>query len=240
MKQLNQITVIQKRIEPGYSDPVYQALQREKQVIVLPEYFNFGQSWTDIDKAVKAGLDELHYLGQISARYQSMIIAGSIVERDENTGYYHNRSHVLANGEDLGFFTKLNLFGDEQNILRAGEDVVLIDTPLGLISILICADVLIPGIFAKIRDAAKGEKIAAIFCPTTSPRKEENEEVRKQRDRDIYGKGAEICQAPIYKSCAVGEIRGHAIQGRSLIAFPDGNIINSKDIDLEEILEIPL
>jgi len=240
-----QVHIIQKRIEPSYSPLVRHGLKEPGTVALLPEYFNFGQSWRDIEEGVEAGQRELDYLRNLSARHGNLIVAGSVVEKESVNGipFYFNRSHVLYEGRDLGFFSKINLYKDERKILTAGTEPVILDTPMGWISILICADVLIPGIFESIQaEAARSGRypLRAIFCPTTSPRKNESEQTRRERDQQIYGRAAVVCQCPILKSCAVGEIRGNRVQGRSLAAYANGTILNAGDIDSEEILQIKI
>ncbi len=252
------VAVIQKEISPHYSSLVQKALEEKDSIIVLPEYFYFDPNWNDKTNAVFAAPAALQNLQNLSKKNNSLIIAGSVVEplpddkkkwqslplKEKEQIPIYNRSHVFYQGKHQGVHTKMRLFQNENKFLFSGNKLDIIETPIGYLAILICADVLEPGIFDKIKNlydkkqtpSGNQKPFLGTFCPTTSPRKQENEQTRKQRDQDIYGYGAKITQAPIFKSCSIGSIRGNPIQGRSLIALPDGVIVNAKDIDTEEVL----
>lgn len=258
------VQVIQKEISPQYSPLVQSALARHRSIVVLPEYFYFDQSWRDPSPTLLPGANAKEDLRELSRHSQSLIIAGSVVEPRNlqklpqlqqliqskaspisELGAQEplvNRSYVYYQGEELGAHTKFRLFRNETSFLTAGEGPTLIKTPLGILAILICADVLEPGIFEQVARLAQeeGKPFLGTFCPTTSPRKEESEETRRQRDLDIYVHGARTTGAPVFKSCSVGSIRGNPIQGRSLIARPNGSLVNAQDIDQEEVLTEPL
>jgi predicted amidohydrolase len=61
------------------------------------------------------------------------------------------------------------------------------------------------------------------FVPTASPyRPGESVSDKYERDRFIFVEGARKMGCPVVKTCGVGTTFGHRIQGRSLIATPEG------------------
>jgi predicted amidohydrolase len=135
-------------------------------------------------------------------------------------GGYANMSTVYHKGEIVGEYQKVNPLGrEEERGIVPGREYRVFDVGGVRIGILICADVLNPVSFSEMNRL--GAEI--IFAPTVSPFLEKDTVFEKaRRDAEIYVAGAQTARAFIVKTCGVGTIFGHPLQGRSAIFAPWG------------------
>jgi predicted amidohydrolase len=135
-------------------------------------------------------------------------------------GGYANLSTVYHRGEIIGEYQKVNPLGPEEaRGIIPGKDYRVFDVNGVRIGILICADVLNPHSFVRMREL--GAEV--IFAPTVSPFRATDTVFDKlRRDNEIFVAGARMARAHVIKTCGVGTIFGHPLQGRSGIFAPWG------------------
>jgi predicted amidohydrolase len=126
-------------------------------LVVLPELWPQGgfvyQQWADLAEPLDGPT-----LGAIAAAAREIsahVHGGSIIERDED-GRLYNTSLLLApDGSLVATYRKIHLFGfaeGEPELLTAGEDVVVAQTPLGPLGLATCYDLRFPELFRRLVD----------------------------------------------------------------------------------------
>lgn len=195
-------------------------------IICLPEYCFTRHHTTHADEASHAA-ENLNYILDLSTRFQCTVVGGSFVEKV--AGNLYNHSYLVTHGKIHGRYAKINLFGGEVAAgVRPGDEYRSFNVGDLRIGILICADVLNAESFVKMQNHG----CDIIFVPTTSPKKEESVAEKHDRDERLFVRGARVAECYVAKCCAVGTIFGHPLQGRSLIASPEG-IVERAGVEME-------
>jgi omega-amidase len=106
---------------------------------------------TPADKTVSPSY---HHLSTLSSSHKIHLVAGSIPELDTETKKLYNTSLIFSpTGSLLGKHRKVHLFDidipgkitfRESEVLSAGNELTLVDTPFGKIGVAICYDVRFP------------------------------------------------------------------------------------------------
>lgn len=186
--------------------------------VILPEYYNVNPERRDTPKNSGEAPGYLRYCKILSERLETVLIAGTTVT--VNNGQFHNTCIIYDHGLPVGSYRKLNPTQNERKHgIVPGTEMALFEIDGVRISILICADVLKPDHFTRLRRLEPD----IIFVPTTSPLKP-NESVRDKfnRDNSIFVAGAWAAGSYMVKCCAVGQLWGGRLQGRSLVTSPWG------------------
>ncbi|KAF8538367.1 carbon-nitrogen hydrolase [Trichophaea hybrida] len=149
------------------SEKVALAAKAGADIVVLPECFNspYGTEHfpnyaeplpslshpTPADKSVSPSY---HHLSALSSTHNIHLVAGSIPELDTETKKLYNTSLIFSpTGSLLGKHRKVHLFDidipgkitfRESDVLSAGNEPTLVDTPFGKIGVAICYDVRFP------------------------------------------------------------------------------------------------
>jgi predicted amidohydrolase len=206
--------------------------------VILPEYFNVDPKLRDTGYNFLNTPRHLKYCTILAERFETILIAGTAIESDKNK--FYNTCHVFNRNDIAGKYRKTNPTANEQkNQISPGKDQTIIEINEIRVSILICADVLNPDNFDRLRELQPD----IVFIPTTSPYKaNENEKDKFARDKNIYVDGAQRSGAYIIKCCAVGQLWGGKLQGRSLVAAPWGilNRIAPQDECKERVISTTL
>jgi predicted amidohydrolase len=192
--------------------------RRKPDFLCLPEYFSVRPSdQTHRDVADRIG-PLRRALAKLSYDLSSTVIGGTMPHPVD--GGYANMSTVYHKGEIVGVYQKVNPVGrEEERGIIPGKEYRVFDVNGVRFGILICADVLNPQSFIDMRRF--GAEI--IFAPTVSPYRENDTVFEKtRRDTEIFVAGAQAARAYIVKTCGIGTIFGHRLQGRSGIFAPWG------------------
>lgn len=185
-------------------------------ILALPEYYFVGFN----DSSVLASCSRrdviIDRLVEISSELDCILIGGSVVENIN--GFFCNRSYFFDSGKIMGYYDKIHPYDNEgHGLIKPGYEYKVFETRGIRIGVLICADVLYTDSFNNIRGLCPD----LIFVPTTSPyRENESATAKFKRDNRFFALGAERADAAIFKVCASGQVAGHTLQGRSLIATP--------------------
>ncbi|PWT91324.1 MAG: hypothetical protein C5B54_05525 [Acidobacteria bacterium] len=204
--------------EPVSEKSIKELRKHQSQFICLPEHYPLAREIQNLAEAAARFSERKQYLADLSQVLGTVVIGGTLTE-STGQGYY-NTCYVFDSGNEIGFYRKVNPTTREQEagVLQGDEFKMFLihDVRVG---VLICADVLNTRSFQELRNMA----CQVVFIPTASPfRQGESVEEKYERDQSIFVEGARLLRCPIVKTCGVGTTFGHPIQGRSLIATPDG------------------
>lgn len=211
---------------------IYEAADKGAEIVALPEMFNCpynNKHFREYAETYPSG-ETLNMLSAAAKEKNIFIVGGSIPELDEQ-GRVFNTSFVFDNkGEMIGKHRKVHLFDidikdgvkfKESEVLTAGSDITIIDTPWGKVGIAICYDIRFPELIRIM--ALKGVKIVIIpaaFNMTTGPAHWELLFKSRALDNQVYVVGV---------SPARNEKYSYVAYGNSLIANPWGSIIGKLD-----------
>ena len=176
MKQLT-CASIQFNISLGYIDAnldtvraaLRRVAQRGSQLAVLPEMWSCGYDYRNMAELAKETPRVLQEL-QEECRKLNIVTVGSLPELDGDTIY--NTAYVVDKGELVGRYRKLHLFSTmrEDQFLGAGENSLVVATPIGKLGVAICYDLRFPELFRKL--ALEGAEIICLPAEWPKPRQE--------------------------------------------------------------------
>ncbi len=200
--------------------------------VCLPEHYPLRKNVQNLEQAAALFEQRRQYLQSVSSKLSAVLIGGTLTELTRE-GYF-NTCYVFEDGKQAGFYRKVYPTAREQEagVLR-GNEFKMFELRGIRVGVLICADVLFNQSFEEL--TALGCEIT--FIPTASPfRKGESVEEKYERDRSIFVEGARKLGCPVVKTCGVGTTFGHPIQGRSLIATPEGIVARAEPHQEQEAL----
>jgi len=206
-----------------------QAGKRGSRLVVLPEVwtglgYSNKQIYRSIAEPIPGPTTEL--LSTEAKRY-SMYIAGSLYE-DAGGGVYYNTCPLIGpDGKIVGLYRKTHLFDApnrqdikegirESDKVRAGNDLPVFQTEIGLIGLSVCSDLRFPEIYREM--TLKGARLIVCASAFLSPRYDHWEFFLRARAAEN--------QVWVVASGQYGtEPKSHiAFVGRSMIVDPWGTI----------------
>jgi predicted amidohydrolase len=219
--------------------------RRKPDFLCLPEYFSVRPGDHSHHDSADRIVPLQRALAKLSFDLSGTVVGGTMPHPID--GGYANMSTVYHRGEIVGSYQKVNPLGrEEEGGIIPGKEYSVLDVGGVRIGILICADVLNPQSFVEMRRL--GAEV--IFVPTVSPLRPDDTVFDKvRRDAEIFVAGARAARAYIVKTCGVGAIFGHPLQGRSGIFAPWGvlarvppdgeqkKMILTEYLDIDEIRE---
>ena len=130
---------------------VQQARQAGASLVITPEY-GLGQKYYELSPKVGENpgqsaawdSDSLIKTFSYQAKQLGIYLLIDLLTAEGTSGSYKYYNTLIAFGPDgavLAVHHKFNLFGGESKTLTAGSDIAVIQTPLGKIALLICADI---------------------------------------------------------------------------------------------------
>jgi omega-amidase len=143
---------------------VEKASKQKPAIIALPEYFAVPDCMADFHDAQKISretCDEtLNFLQRESKRIGNIyLLGGSVLEEED--GKYYNTSTLWKNGSLLAKYKKINPIRAEINAgVARGNQPVVVNTEIGQIGLLVCADSFDPDLVKRI--AALGAEIVSL------------------------------------------------------------------------------
>jgi predicted amidohydrolase len=135
---------------------VDKAAKQKPAVIALPEYFtvpNCMADFTDAQKISRETCKEtLKFLQETSKRIGDIYLLGGSVLEEESAQYY-NTSTLWKNGSLLGKYKKINPVQAEIKAgVAKGAQPVVVNTEIGKIGLLVCADTFDPDLVKRVAD----------------------------------------------------------------------------------------
>jgi predicted amidohydrolase len=213
--------------------------------VCLPEYFLIPPDSDDYSSFAYNYNQNLKLLRRWSNELDTTLIGGTIIDRVDSS--FHNTSYAFRRGEKIAIYRKR--FPTENELrkgIAAGRKMMVFEVDGVKVGILICADALHRECFEKLGRM----KADLIFVPTVSPLLADDTPSRKaERDKSIFIEGARLSGAYVIKTCGLGSIFGHNLNGRSLVAAAWGILwqvspeseqhprIQSLVLDIEELRE---
>ncbi len=208
--------------------------------VCLPEYSLMDESVSDYHRAALLYRAHLDYLIQLSDELHTCLIAGTVVEPEENRLY--NSCYVVNRGLVLGRYRKrYPVAGEQKRGISPGDRNLVVEVNGVRIGVMVCGDVFFPHLYGELGE----EEVDVIFVPTTSAyRPDDTISRKKDRDNTYFQSGAGAAGAYVVKVCSVGRIFDTELHGRSLMAAPWGMLrrvdfaAESNPRILAEILDI--
>lgn len=188
----------------------------QAELVLLPELWEVGPFAVGENLHLAVQLDE--WCEQMRGLAPGRVLhAGSFLERDGERVF--NTSVVFGpDGEVLATYRKIHLFGfdtGEAVMLDAGDDVVTLETPLGITGLATCYDLRFPEMFRALTDAGA----TSVLIPTGWPT------VRIARWRTLASARAAENQTWVIGANSMGQSRRVELGGHSLIVDPWGDTV---------------
>ena len=125
-------------------------------LIALPEYFTVPNCMGDFTNAAKiseeTAVKTLEFLKDISKQVGEIFLFGGTVLLEEG-GKYYNTSTVWRYGKLLGKYKKINPIKAELEAgVTKGCEPVVLDTDLGKIGLIVCADSFDPALVKRVAE----------------------------------------------------------------------------------------
>jgi predicted amidohydrolase len=207
-------------------------------LIVLPELASSGYVFTDQEEAQRAAEDPddgpmAHALRDVCATHGCHIVAG-LNERDGDCR--HNSAVLVGPSGRLATYRKLHLFYNEQTWFEPGDDLPVVDLPIGRVGIIICYDLWFPEPARAL--ALAGAEIIAVPTNWVASFKRTVWDDRGYCQGD-YVAMATAAQNGVVMACAdrIGTEREVAFLGASIIVGADGwPVAGPASKDGEELL----
>ncbi|MBU1343670.1 MAG: carbon-nitrogen family hydrolase [Proteobacteria bacterium] len=188
-------------------------------LVILPEIWNIGfmsfDGYVKHAEAIDGPTPSL--MKKLAAKMNIYLHTGSFVEED-NGQYYNTSLLVSPEGEVVGRYRKIHLFGynsQETQILSPGQDVVVVDTPFGKIGMATCFDLRFPELFRAMVD--KGAELFMVCSAWPYPRIESW--IMLNRVRALEN------QAYLISANSAGLNGGSQFVGHSMVVDPWGTIL---------------
>ena len=135
---------------------VLKAAKDKPALIALPEYFtvpNCMGNFTDAAKiSQETAVKTLEFLQVISKQIGGIYLVGGTVLLEDG-GKYYNTSTLWRNGKLLGTYKKINPIKSELEAgVTKGCEPVVLDTGLGKIGLIVCADSFDPALVKRVAE----------------------------------------------------------------------------------------
>ncbi|MCL5877978.1 MAG: carbon-nitrogen hydrolase family protein [Candidatus Bathyarchaeota archaeon] len=133
---------------------ILKAAKQNPALIALPEYFTVPNCMADFTNAAKISQETctktLDFLQEASTLIGNIYLLGGTVLQ-EDSGKYYNTSTLWRNGTLLAKYKKINPIQAEINAgVARGEQPVAVETEIGKIGLLVCADSFDPVLVKKV------------------------------------------------------------------------------------------
>lgn len=171
------IALAQILVEPGRLDEnltraetrIAEAAANHADVVVLPEALDCG--WThpsarNLADTIPNGVTCARL--RTAAKQHGIMVCGGIVERDANQ-LFNSGVLIDANGELLLRHRKINELGFARELYSTGTGLGVVDTSIGRVGLMICADAFIDGLVITRCLGAMGATIILSPCAWAIP-----------------------------------------------------------------------
>jgi len=202
----------------------------EVDMLMLPELWQAGAFDIDGAREHAEAIDGpiVLALGAVAAEHSIWLHGGSICEL-ANDGQHYNTSLLFApDGRLVVTYRKIHLFGfegGETTLMSSGEELVVVDTPLGPTGLATCYDLRFPEFFRALQEGGATAVLLTSGWPT--PRIEHWEVLTRARA---------IENQTWFLACnEVGSQPGIELGGRSVAIDPKGAVVGQAGTD-EEVL----
>lgn len=212
------VTVFQKNIKMGLNPLLQAKLGSEKSdFLVFPEYFFMDAQTGSLEEALDTSEKAMQWLTELSNSYQGVIIGGSIVRKVEDK--LVASCPVFFQGQPVDFYDKRALAEHEKGKLTSGQEPGVFILNNHRFSVLLGEDVKVDEHLAQLAE----NDVRLVFVPyNASFKNDDTPEAKTRRDQEIFTEPAAKHNLTLVKVSAVGDLFERALQGRSLVATPNG------------------
>ncbi len=192
--------------------------------LCLPELFFLSKEIKDYDEAANYHNKYKEYIKNLSEELDINLIGGTLVLKDGNN--LKSVCYIFSKKELLGEYIKVNLTDKERSDNFQSGDKYNYFWFKGIrFMVLICNDIFDERGFIW----ARQQNVKLIFMPTGSPYKpQETIKDKFERDERLYVSRAKLSNSIIIKVCGIGRVFNFPLQGRSLVASPEGILFRVK------------
>lgn len=232
-------------------DLVAKAADRGARVLSLPENFAFlGEKDGDVAGFMRPLESDLvkRYRGLAREHHIWLSLGGFAEQGPDDKHAYNSHLFVDDKGELLAVYRKLHLFDvdladgtklKESNGTAAGEDVIVVDSPVGKLGLSICYDLRFPEMYlALTKLGAEVLLVPAAFTATTGKAHWET----LLRARAIENEAYVAAAAQFGRHNARRESHGQALiidpWGAVIASCSDGTGVAVADVDLEYVKSV--
>lgn len=232
------VSLIQLRVDD--TEPVADRVDRaldlaassDAEVVLLPELWNSGAFDIETARRVAEPLDG-PLVARISrtARDRGIWIHGGSFTESVSDGRHYNTSVLFRpDGTLAATYRKIHLFGfseGETTLMSAGDEIVVVDTPLGRTALATCYDLRFPELFRRFVDAGATAVLMSSGWPTA-----------RIAHWDILTRARAIEDQLLVVAC--NEVGTHAsvtLGGHSVVVSASGEVLAQAG-DGEEVLTV--
>ena len=217
--------------------------EQHTDLVVLPELANsgwvkerdrtFGRDYIQIGERIPGPFVE--GLADCARRHRAYVMSGLLEAHPSVPGSVYNSSVLLSpDGEVVGLHRKMHIPGEERHYFYPGNTRTVVETELGNIGMIVCADRRFPEITRVL--TLMGAEI--VCCPSNIP----GGRMEKDPERAYAVPRCRALENRIFfvESNRVGLQEELEFSGRSSIAGPTGELLARSDCDQEETIRATL
>ncbi len=193
---------------------------RDADMVILPELWHVGAFDVDAAREHAQAIDGplVQALGGIAAEHSIWLHGGSLCEVDEDGQHYNTSVLFAPDGELVAVYRKVHLFGfdgGETVLMNGGDELVVVETPLGPTGLATCYDMRFPEMFRALVDGGATAILLSSGWPT--PRIEH---------WDVLARARAIENQVWFIACnEVGSQPGVELGGHSVVVDPKGTVV---------------
>ena len=144
---------------------------RDTDLVVLPELWHVGAFDVEGARANAEPIDGplVSLMSRAAATHGVWMHGGSFAERGADGRHFNTSVLFAPDGRLVSTYRKIHLFGftgGETTLMSAGEEVVVVETPLGLTGLATCYDLRFPELYRRFVDAGAVAVIMGSGWPT--------------------------------------------------------------------------
>lgn len=192
----------------------------ESDLVVLPELWHVGAFDVDAAREHAQPIDGplVEALSGIARQRSTWVHGGSFCELAEDGSHYNTSVVFNPDGDLVARYRKVHLFGfdgGETVLMSSGDELFVIETPLGVTGLATCYDLRFPELFRALTDAGASAVLLTSGWPT--PRIEH---------WDVLTRARAIENQSWFVACnEVGAQPGITLGGHSVVVDPTGVVV---------------
>lgn len=200
-------------------------------IVVLPELWQAGAHDIDTASANAERIDGplVQALGALADKYSIWLHGGSICELADDGQHYNTSLLFAPDGRLVVTYRKIHLFGfdgGETTVMTGGEELVVVDTPLGATGLATCYDLRFPEMFRALQEGGA----TAVLLTSGWP-------VPRLEHWDVLTRARAIENQMWVIACnAVGAQPGIDLGGHSLAIDPKGVVVGQAGSEQEILI----
>ncbi len=196
------------------------AVAKRADLVVLPELWHVGAFDVDAAREHAQPIDGplVEALSGIAAQNGVWLHGGSFAERADDGSHYNTSVLFGPDGDLAAAYRKVHLFGfdgGETVLMSGGEELFVVETPLGATGLATCYDLRFPELFRALVDGGATAFLLTSGWPT--PRIEHWDVLTRARAIEN--------QAWVIACNEVGSQPGVRLGGHSVVVDPKGEVV---------------